>query len=91
MSGPLPWPEACRPGRGGTVLSVRLHPQSPREGVGEVREGRLVVRVCAPPVEERANRALVKLLARHLGVAPRRIEILKGERSRLKDLLIRDE
>jgi uncharacterized protein YggU (UPF0235/DUF167 family) len=42
-------------------------------------------------VEERANRALVKLLARHLGVAPRRIEILKGERSRLKDLLIRDE
>jgi uncharacterized protein len=53
--------------------------------VGE-RNGALLVRVAAPPVEGKANEALARLLARRLGVAPSRVSIVRGASS--KDKLI---
>jgi len=49
-----------------------------------VEGGALKVRLSAPPVEGAANRALVKLLAKALGVARSRVEIVRGARSRNK-------
>jgi uncharacterized protein len=46
----------------------------------------LKVRVAAPPVDNRANVATVALLAGVLDVAPGNIEVVGGERSRLKRL-----
>lgn len=46
--------------------------------------GRLKVRLTAPPVEGAANRALVKLLARRLGVSRSAVSVLRGETSRNK-------
>jgi uncharacterized protein YggU (UPF0235/DUF167 family) len=54
-----------------------------------VRAGALVVRLTAPPVEGRANDALCRLLARRLGVAPTRVTLLRGAKSR--DKVIRVE
>jgi len=71
------------------VLDVRVKPNSPREGVEGVVEGRLVVRVKAPPVEGRANKALARLLSRELGVAPSSIEVVRGAGSRDKTLLFK--
>jgi uncharacterized protein YggU (UPF0235/DUF167 family) len=51
--------------------------------VGE-RDGSLVVRLTAPPVEDRANKALCRLIARRLGVAPTRVTVLRGAKSRDK-------
>jgi uncharacterized protein (TIGR00251 family) len=45
------------------------------------------VRVTAPPVDGRANAALCKLLARHYGVAPSKVSVVRGETSR--DKLVR--
>jgi uncharacterized protein len=50
------------------------------------RNGALLVRVAAPPVEGKANEALTRLLARRLGVAPSRVSIVRGASS--KDKLI---
>ena len=49
-----------------------------------MRDGVLVVRVTAPPVEGRANRSVTQLVAKALGVAPSSVEVARGERSRDK-------
>jgi uncharacterized protein (TIGR00251 family) len=68
---------------------VRLQPRARRDEIAGVREGRTVVRVTAPPVDGRANAALVKLIAKRAGVAKGRVSIVRGERSR--DKLVRVE
>jgi uncharacterized protein YggU (UPF0235/DUF167 family) len=49
-----------------------------------VREGALLVRLAAAPVDGAANDALVRMLAEALDVARSRVTILSGERSRDK-------
>lgn len=53
------------------------------------RDGRILIRVTAPALENRANEALRRLVAKRLGVAKSRVSIVRGERSR--DKLIRVE
>jgi uncharacterized protein (TIGR00251 family) len=50
----------------------------------------LKIRVAAPPVEGKANEALIAYLAKALGVPRRAVSILKGESSREKLLLVAD-
>jgi len=48
----------------------------------------LRVRVASPPVDGSANQDMIKLLSRGIGVRKDRIEILSGQRSRLKTIRI---
>ena len=52
--------------------------------VAGVKEGTLIICVSAPAHDGRANRATCRLLAKRLGVAPSRLRILRGQRSRDK-------
>jgi uncharacterized protein (TIGR00251 family) len=63
---------------------VRVQPRAARDGVGGVREGALVVRLTAPPVDGKANAALARFLGRLLGVAPTAIEVVRGATGRDK-------
>lgn len=65
-------------------LRVRLTPRAHRDEVTGVREGLVLARVRAPPVDGRANAALVKLLAAALGVPPSRVSIVRGHGAREK-------
>ena len=67
----------------GTV-AVRLRPRAARDEIVCERDGVLMVRLAAPPVEGRANEALCRLLARRLGVARGRVTVVRGPRSRRK-------
>ena len=71
-----------------TEVRVRLTPRAARTTVELLADGSLAVRVGAPPVDGRANAALVKAVARALGVAPSRVQLVRGERSREKTLRI---
>lgn len=53
-----------------------------------MRDGVLHVRVSAPPVAGEANRALCRLIARRLSIAPSRVAIVRGEGARLKLLVV---
>lgn len=71
-----------------TILKVYLQPKSSKnELVGSYRDG-IKVKVTAPPVEGKANEALVRFLAREFGISPSSIEMLKGHHSRQKILKI---
>ncbi len=70
------------------ILKVYLQPKSSKnEIVGPYRDG-IKVKVTAPPVEGKANEALIRFLGKELGVPPSCIEIIKGEHSREKTLKI---
>ncbi len=68
----------------GLCFAVKVMPKASRQSLGQVREGRLVVYLNAPPVEGAANAALVKFLAKTLGIAPSNISILSGHKNRSK-------
>ncbi len=65
-------------------IDVRLTPRGGRDHIdgwdGEV----LRVRVAAPPAEGRANEAMVRLVAKALGVPPSRVTLVAGAQSRTK-------
>jgi uncharacterized protein len=66
------------------TLRVRVQPRAARDEIVGERDGSLVVRLTAPPVEDRANKALCRLIARRLRVAPTRVTVLRGAKSRDK-------
>ena len=65
-------------------FAVKVMPRASRQGVGEVREGQLVVYLNAPPVDGAANQGLVKLLAKTLKVSPSSVCIVSGHKNRNK-------
>ncbi len=71
------------------LIAVRLTPRAARDEIAGVREGRLLVRVSAPAIEDRANRTLRRLIAAAFAVAPSRVDITRGGRGR--DKLVRIE
>jgi uncharacterized protein len=84
-----PWvPEA-----GGVTLAVRLTPKGGRDtidGVERLADSRSVlkVRVRAAPSEGEANEALIRLIAKALGVPRRDVALTAGATSRIKRLFI---
>lgn len=65
-------------------IAVRLQPRASRDELLGLRDGVLLARVVAPPLEGRANLALRRLIARRVAVAPSRVAVVRGERSREK-------
>ena len=62
---------------------IKVKPNSKTEGI--VKEGDIfVIKVCEPPREDKANQAVIKLLAKHFGVSRSQIRILSGLRSKNK-------
>ncbi|MEB3197308.1 MAG: DUF167 domain-containing protein [Candidatus Sericytochromatia bacterium] len=74
---------------GGVRLFVRLIPRSSQTRVDRMRDGRLCVRVVAPPVEEAANQALIACIANWLDWPRRDITITRGGHCRDKTLEVR--
>jgi uncharacterized protein (TIGR00251 family) len=72
----------------GITLRVRVQPRASRDAFGGEREGALVVRLTAPPVEGAANEALVRFLGRGLGVAPSAVRIAAGASGRSKRVAV---
>ena len=69
---------------GGAAVAVRVIPRAGASAGAGLRHGALLVRLAAAPVEGAANAALVSLLARTFGVAPRHLTIVAGSHRRDK-------
>jgi uncharacterized protein (TIGR00251 family) len=74
---------------GAVTFEVIVQPRASRAGVGPVVGDRLRVAVSAPPVDGKANEAVVRVLSEALGVARSAIEIVRGETGRRKTIRVR--
>ena len=63
---------------------MRVIPRAGRSGFAGLRDGALLVRLAAAPVEGAANDELIALIARALDIPKRDVTIVSGERSRSK-------
>ena len=65
-------------------LAVRLIPRARINEIAGDRDGVLLVRVTAPPVDGKANAALCRLIAKRAGVGVRSVSVVRGAGSRDK-------
>ena len=70
-------------------LAVRLQPRAKRDEVVGERDGRVLIRVQAPPVDGKANAALEQLVAKAVDVPRSAVQVVRGHTSR--DKLVRIE
>ena len=81
------WP--CLLARGaGCVLRVVVTPGAPRTRADGLHDGCLRVRLSAPPVDGKANDALLAWLADELGLPQRQLRLLRGQAARRKQIAI---
>ena len=65
-------------------LRVRVIPNARRTEFSGTREGECVLRLNAPAIEGKANRAAIEFLARHFGISRSRVTLVAGEKARHK-------
>jgi uncharacterized protein len=73
---------------GGVTFYVQVQPRASRDAIEGDHADALKVRLTAPPVDDRANEALVQLLARRLNVPRAAVRIVSGEKSRRKRVAV---
>jgi uncharacterized protein (TIGR00251 family) len=69
-------------------LAIRVIPRAKKTTIDGRREGAVLVRLAAPPVDGAANDELIRALADWLALPRRAITLVKGERSRDKRVRI---
>jgi uncharacterized protein (TIGR00251 family) len=72
----------------GCALTVRVHPGARKNGVTGVHAEAVKIALTTPPVDGKANEALIAFLAEALRVPRARIAIVAGLNSRAKTLRI---
>jgi len=76
-------------GRIGSAIAVRVAPRASKNEITEVmQDGTIKIKLTSPPVEGKANQALVEFLSELLEVSQSRIEIVSGISGRKKLIAI---
>ncbi len=75
---------------GGVIVSVKVQPNASKDRVVGEHADQLKIAVTVAPEKGKGNKAVIKLLSKSLGVKNSDIEILSGETSRDKKVLIRN-
>jgi uncharacterized protein len=65
-------------------IKIHVQPGAKQNQISGFKEGVLYIRITAPPVEGKANEALIKFLSKQLDISKSRISIDSGQSSRLK-------
>ena len=74
--------------RDGVVIDVRVVPRASHSGPAGTRDGALLLRLQAPPVDGAANAEVLDILADLLGVPRRAVTIVSGHQSRRKRIAV---
>lgn len=70
------------------TIDVLVKPRSSRGGIDGVEEGKLRVRISAPPVNGKANEQLTEIISDTFKVPKSGVEIIRGRTSRHKTLRV---
>ena len=82
----MPWIETTPDG---LRLHLRVTPRAARSEVAGLHGDRLKIRLQAPPVDGKANRALLRFLADRLGLPAARLQLAAGAKGREKTVMVR--
>lgn len=74
----------------GVIVCIRVQPGAKRDAVVGLYDGKLKIALTAPPVDGKANAALQAFLSKKSKTAKSDIEIIAGQTSRSKRLLIKN-
>jgi uncharacterized protein (TIGR00251 family) len=78
-------------GKRGTALAIRVTPRARKDEIVEILADQTIkIRLTAPPVEGKANEALIEFLSKILGVPRSKIDIVAGASGRDKLVSILD-
>jgi uncharacterized protein (TIGR00251 family) len=72
----------------GLMFYAQVQPRARRDAIEGEHADALKIRLAAPPVDDRANEALVQLLAERLNVPRAAVRIVAGEKSRRKRVVV---
>lgn len=81
----MPWIETTPEG---VLLRLRVIPRAGRDGVQGPHAERLKIRLQAPPVDGKANQALLKFLSKQIGLPLSRLTLVAGATSREKSVRV---
>ncbi len=70
------------------LLDCYIQPGAKKDEISGLFNERLKIRITAPPVDNKANRHLLRFVAKLFGVSPSRVSLLKGDTQRNKRLLV---
>ncbi len=70
----------------GLIFKVLLQPRSSRNQIVGLKADALKIKLTAPPVDGKANKALLDFLAKKLGVSKSQLQIIAGHTSRKKQI-----
>lgn len=74
----------------GIILQLKVQPRSSKNQLVGVHADSLKVKLTAPPVDGAANQACCRFLAKIFQVSGHNVELISGETSRHKRVLIRN-
>ena len=72
----------------GVILNIKVFPNASKNEVGQVLGEYLRIRIASAPVKGKANKECLKLLASFFRINKSRVMFMKGETSRLKQVLL---
>ncbi len=66
------------------TVNIKVEPRSSRTGIAGPYKDGLKVKLASPPVEGKANKELIEVLAKKFGIRKKDVEIIKGAKSKNK-------
>lgn len=74
----------------GLIIKLKISPNASKNEIIKTEEG-VKVKITAQPVDGKANKALIEFLSKHFKIPKSSIEILRGDTSKEKTLLIKTQ
>jgi uncharacterized protein len=65
-------------------IQAKIKPNSKNEGIEMLSDGTFIIRVNRPPIEGKANERVIELLSQYFKVAKSRVQLVRGDKSKLK-------
>lgn len=73
---------------GGVQVSLHVLPNAPKSQIVGMHNGCLKVKIKAPPVDGKANQAIIEFFSELFGISKSSVEILKGDKSKTKKVFL---
>ena len=87
-TGPVTLVSWLSPHEKGTLISIYVQPGASSTGISGEHDGRIKIKIKAPPRDGEANLELIRFISEILGIAKRNVFLIQGESSRQKVILV---